>query len=119
MTKAKPTKVTNDETLEHITRLQDLAIKLIQKNGQWQTFGVTPVMCIKDHGNLSITYLTPFQRSEDATKPMGYALEIRAGRRIVLSLSWNTTTPLSIETYRPGGWEAKLDESNDTASLAA
>jgi hypothetical protein len=119
MTKAKPTKVTNDETLEHITHLQDLAIKLIQKNGRWRKFGVTPVMCIEDHGNLSIIYLTPFQRSKTGTHPMGYALEIRVGRRLVLSLVWDSTTPLFIETYRPGAWEAKLDESNVTASLAA
>jgi hypothetical protein len=119
MAKAKPTKVTNDETLEHITHLQDLAIKLIQKNGQWQRFGVTPVMCIKDHGNVSIVYLTPFQRSKNATQPMGYALEIRVGRRLVLSLVWDRTTPLFVETYRPGAWETKLRESNVTASLAA
>jgi hypothetical protein len=113
------TKPTPEDALAPIFNLRDLSIKLIREHGRWQKFDVTPVMCIKDHGNLSIIYLTPFQRSKTGTHPMGYALEIRVGRRLVLSLVWNSTTSLVVETYRPGAWEAKLDESNVTASLAA
>jgi hypothetical protein len=118
MAKAK-TKPTAEDALAHIFALRDLSIKLIRENGRWHKFGVTPVMRIKDHGNLSIVYLTPFQRSKSATQPMGYALEVRVGRRLVLDLVWNRTTPLFVETYRPGAWETKLYEPNVTASLAA
>jgi hypothetical protein len=110
---------TAEEVIGHIFVLRDLSLRLFREIGRWQNVGVTPVMCIKDHGNLSISYLTPFQRSKHATKPTGYALEIRAGRRVVLSLSWNRTAPIFVETYRSGTWEAKLGESNVTASLAA
>lgn len=120
MTKAN-TKMTGDETLEHVVHLQHLAIKLIHKNGQWQRIGATPVMGVKNHGNLSIIYMTPFQRpsQQKSAEPLGYAIEVCVGRRVVLSLVWSRTGPILIETYRPGAWETKLEEPNLTASLAA
>jgi hypothetical protein len=120
MAKAK-TKMTEDEKLEHVLQLQDLAIKLIHKNGQWQRIGATPVMGVKNHGNLSIIYMTPFQRpsQKKPAEPLGYAIEVCVGRRVVLSLVWNRTGPIFLETYRPGAWETKLEEPNLTASLAA
>jgi hypothetical protein len=76
-------------------------------------------MTVRNHGNLSITYLTPFQRPKHSTQPMEYALEICAARSVVLSLVWHRTSPLFIETYRPGAWEATLDRPAVTARLAA
>jgi hypothetical protein len=119
MAQAKPTTITNGETGKHITNLRDLAIKLIQKNGHWRKVGGTPVIGIKSHGNLSIDYPTPFQQSKIVTLPSGYGQEVRSGRRVVPSLMWNRTGPIFLETYRPGVWEAKLEEPSVTASLAA
>jgi hypothetical protein len=84
-------------------------------------FGATPVMTVKNHGNLSITYLTPFQRGSTmkGSEPMGYAIEVSVGRRTVLSLVWHMDGPLLCETYRPGAWEARLAAPAVTASLAA
>ena len=120
MTKAN-TKMTGDETLEHVVHLRDLTIKLIRENGQWQRIGATPVMGVKNHGNLSIIYMTPFQRpsQKKPAEPLGYAIEVGVGRRVVLSLVWNRIGQLVIETYRPGAWEAQLETPGVTASLAA
>jgi hypothetical protein len=112
------TKLTAEEALEHVLHLRDLAIKLILENGQWQRIGATPVMGVKNHGNLSIIYMTPFQRPSQQ-KPVSYAIEVCVGRRVVLSLVWNRTGPIFIETYRPGAWEAQLETPGVTASLAA
>jgi hypothetical protein len=69
---------------------------------------------------LSIMYMTPFQRpSQRPAERLGYALEVRVGRRVVLSLAWNSADPIFLETYRPGAWETKLEEPAVTASLAA
>jgi hypothetical protein len=120
MAKSKP-KLTREETLERVLRLRDRAITLIHENGQWQRFGATPVMSVKNHGNLSITYLTPFQRAfrTKDSEPLGYAIEVSVGRRIVLSLVWHMDGPLFCETYRPGAWEARLEAPAVTACLAA
>jgi hypothetical protein len=119
-TKTKTT-LTTEETLEHVVHLRDLTIKLIRENGQWQRIGATPVMGVKNHGNLSIIYMTPFQRpsQKKPAEPLGYAIEVCVGRRVVLSLVWNRTGPIFLETYRPGAWETKLEEPAVTASLAA
>jgi hypothetical protein len=119
-TKAKTT-LTTEEALEHVMHLRDLTIKLIRENGQWQRIGATPVMGVKNHGNLSIIYTTPFQRpsQKKPAEPLGYAIEVCVGRRVVLSLVWNRTGPIFLETYRPGAWETKLEEPAVTASLAA
>jgi|SRR5450631_1965433 hypothetical protein len=114
------TKLTTEQTFEHVLHLRDLTIKLIHENGQWQRIGATPVMGIKNHGGLSIMYMTPFQRpSQRPAERLGYALEVRVGRRVVLSLTWNSADPIFLETYRPGTWETKLEEPAVTASLAA
>jgi hypothetical protein len=113
-------KMSEHEALTHTMRLRDLAINLIHENGQWQRIGATPVMGVKNHGNLSIIYMTPFQRSQKKlSEPLGYAIEVCVGRRVVLSLVWNRTGPIFLETYRPGAWETKLEEPAVTASLAA
>ena len=119
MAKAK-SKLTAAETFERVAHLRELTIKMIRENGQWQRIGVTPVMGIKNHGGLSIMYMTPFQRpSQKPAERLGYALDVRVGRRVVLSLIWNRVGPIFLETYRPGAWETKLEEPNLTASLAA
>jgi hypothetical protein len=115
MAKTKSTKITEDENLQHITILRELAIKLIHENGQWQKVGVIPVMMVKDHGSLSIVYLTPFQRRA----PSYYSIDICSGRNVVLSLRWNRSGLVSTEKYRPGAWEAQLEAPAVTASLAA
>ena len=122
MTKTKTkTTLTTEEALEHVMHLRDLTIKLIRENGQWQRIGATPVMGVKNHGNLSIIYMTPFQQpsQKKPAEPLGYAIEVCVGRRVVLSLVWNRTGPIFLETYRPGAWETKLEEPAVTASLAA
>jgi hypothetical protein len=115
------TKLTAEETLEHVLHLRDLAIKLILENGQWQRIGATPVMGVKNHGNLSIIYMTPFQRpsQKKSAEPLGYAIEVCVGRRVVLSLAWQRIGALFCEIYRPGVWEAQLETPGVTASLAA
>jgi hypothetical protein len=118
MAEAK-SKLTAEKTPERVSYLRELTLKLIRENGKWQKFGDTPVMSIKNHGNLSIVYLTPFQRTKSAKQIMGYSLEIRARRRVVLSLVWHTTGPTFCETYRPGDWEKQLEVPAVTASLAA
>jgi hypothetical protein len=119
-TKTKTT-LTTEEALEHVMHLRDLTIKLIRENGQWQRIGATPVMGVKNHGNLSIIYMTPFQRpsQKKPAEPLGYAIEVCVGRRVVLSLVWNRNGPIFLETYRPGAWETQLEEPAVTASLAA
>ena len=113
--------LTPEQTFEHALHLRDRAITLIHENGQWQRIGATLVMGIKNHGNISIIYMTPFQRPSQRkpAEPLGYAIEVSAGRRVVLSLAWNRTGPIFLETYRPGAWESKLEMSAVTASLAA
>jgi hypothetical protein len=120
MANAKP-KLTVEETLERVLHLGDRAITLIHENGQWQRIGATPVMTVQKHGNLSITYLTPFQRASRTKdrEPLGYAIEVSAGRRIVLSLVWDMDGPVICDTFRPGAWEALLEAPAVTASLAA
>jgi hypothetical protein len=120
MAKAK-SELNAEKTLERVSDLRDLAIKRIHENGQWQRFGATPVMGVKNHGNLSIIYLTPFQRATGTKdgEPLGYAIEVSVGRRIVLSLVWQMGGPVFCETYRPGAWEAQLEAPAVTASLAA
>jgi hypothetical protein len=120
MAKAK-SELTREEMLKRVIHLSDRAITLIHENGQWQRIGATPVMTVQNHGNLSITYLTPFQRANRRkdSEPLGYAVEVSVGRRIVLSLVWDTDGPLFCETYRPGAWEARLEAPAITASLAA
>jgi hypothetical protein len=46
------TKLTAEDALAHIFALRDLSIKLVRESGRWQRIGVTPVMCVEDHGNL-------------------------------------------------------------------
>jgi hypothetical protein len=60
-TKTKTTR-TPEQTFEHALRLRNQAITLIRENGQWERCGATPVMTVRNHGNLTVTYLTPFQR---------------------------------------------------------
>jgi hypothetical protein len=114
-------KLTREETLERVLHLRDRAITLIHENGRWEKVGSTPVMRVKNHGNLSVTYLTPFQRASrtEDSKKLNYGLEISDRRRIVLSLMWYMDAPLFCETYRPGAWEARLEAPAVTASLAA
>jgi hypothetical protein len=120
MANAKP-KLTTEETIERLHHLRDRAIRLIHENGRWEKVGATPVMSVKNHGSLSITYLTPFQRasSTKSGEQLGYAIEVNIGRRIVLSLVWDMDSPLFCEIYRPGAWEAHLEAPAVTASLAA
>jgi hypothetical protein len=120
MAKAKP-KLTREETVERVLDLHDRAITLIRQSGRWERCGATPVMSVKNHGKISITYLTPFQRAfrTEDSEPLGYAIEVSVGRRIVLSLVWNIDGPLFCETYQPGTWEAQLDAPAVTACLVA
>jgi hypothetical protein len=119
MTKAKP-KLTREETLERALHLRDRAITLIHENGRWEKVGSTQLMRVKNHGNLSVTYLTPFQRFfTNDSEPVDYFIEVSVGRRVVLSLMWNIDGPLFCEKYHPGNWEAQLDAPAVTASLAA
>lgn len=111
--------MTDEQAFNRISHLQNQAITLIRERGQWEQFGETPVMGIKNHGNLSILYMTPFQRPRNATEIKDYALEIRAPRQVVLSLVWKNARQLFVETYRPGAWEAALEEPNVTSRLAA
>jgi hypothetical protein len=120
MAKAIP-KLTDDELEARLLHLRDRTITLIRSNGQWQRIDATPVMTVKNHGNLSIVYLTPFQRAHPTGRgePLGYAMEVSVGRRVVLSLMWDMAGPLFCDIYRPGAWEARLEAPAVTASLAA
>ena len=104
------TTMSEDEALAHITRLRDLAINLIREKGKWERVGDTPVIVVKDHGNLSLTYLTPFQRPKTSTALLGYALEIfsRSVSIYGLVMGWNQASHnRDISTRRLGsqtGW---------------
>jgi hypothetical protein len=119
-TKAKTTQ-TPEHAFEHAHHLRNQAITLVHKNGQWERCGATPVMTVRNHGNLTVTYLTPFQRASrtKGDELLGYAIEVKAGRRIVLSWVWDIDGPFFCETYRPGAWEALLQAPSVIANLAA
>jgi hypothetical protein len=111
-------KPTPEDTLAHILVLRDLAINRIRRHGQWERVGETPVMSFKTRSNLFICYLTPFQRRKGSPTRLGYALCICDGETEVLSLSWKGTDPITVENFQPGTWEAKLEQTSITASLA-
>jgi hypothetical protein len=111
--------VSEDRTA-HILLLRDLALNLVHESGRWERFGETPVMTVKDHGGLSIIFMTPFQRRKGSKDLLGYALSISVGEGQVLSLlSTEMTSPIFVETYDPGVWEDVLRQPHLTANLAA
>lgn len=107
-----------EDTLAQIAALRDLAINRIHKDGQWGRVGETPVMRVKTRSNLFICSVAPFQRIKGSAKQSGYALSICDGEIEVLGLSWKRADPFIVERFRPGDWEAKLEELSITASIA-
>jgi hypothetical protein len=107
-----------EDTLAHILALRDLAINRIHRDGQWERVGETPVMSVKTRSNLFICYLTPFQRRKGSATMLSYALCVCDGETEVLSLSWKGTDPFTVGSFRPGAWEAKLEELSISASIA-
>jgi hypothetical protein len=54
----------------------------------------------------------------DKTSNLRTIASICDGEIEVLSLSWKGTDPFTVEIFRPGAWEAKLEELSITASIA-